>query len=186
MVGWVTELEHCQWGPQAFQKDGLGRRGRAIAVYVKEWKHCEELPLGNSCEQVKGLWVKMKARTKEGHFSAGVCYGCPTRESLLMRLLASDTANITLISSHPDGGFWPPGGLLGKQYSRLQGIQETSGVYRGHLPGPGIRQTSPKWGATWPATHQCGWAHKMELRLVEAWAVASMSQLSLWSQGAWA
>lgn len=57
-------------GYKLFQKDRLGRRGRAVAVCVEEWIDCEELPLSNSYEQIKGLWVKMKARTSKGHFPA--------------------------------------------------------------------------------------------------------------------
>lgn len=97
---WSTASE----GHKLFRRMGW-EGGAELLLFMLKNGNTEELPLGNSCEQVKGLWVKMKARTKEGQFSAGVCYGCPTRESLLMRLLASDTANITLISSHPDGGF---------------------------------------------------------------------------------
>lgn len=92
----------------------------------------EDLPLSDSCEHVKGLWVKMKTKTNKGKFSAGVFNECLIRGSLFMRLLASDTGSVTLKSSPPDGAFQAPGCLLGRQYSRLQGIQETPGVYRGH------------------------------------------------------
>lgn len=123
---WWDELqnENIPWAPR-FQKDRLGRGGRGreelLLFMLRNWMDWEDLPLSDSCEQVKDLWMKMKARTNKGQSSAGVFNGCLTRGSLFMRLLASDKGSITLISSHPDRAFQPPGCLLGKHYSRLQG-----------------------------------------------------------------
>lgn len=75
------------------------------------------------------------------------------------QLLASDTGNIMLASSHPDGKFQPPGPLLGKQLSWLQETQGTWGVCREQPPGPGIRQASQRCGVPGPGTQEWRGAH---------------------------
>ena len=52
-------------------------RGGGVALCVKEWIDCEELPLRNSWEQVKSLWVKIRDRTSKGQVVVRVYYRPP-------------------------------------------------------------------------------------------------------------
>lgn len=143
------------------------------------WK----LPLSNSCEQVKGLWVKMEAITNKGDFSAEVFNGCLTRGSLLIRLFCFRHREChTHKLSSWWGGFQPPGCLLAKQYSRLQGIQETPGMYWAH---PWVQvldkaARSEPWRTTIPAGRRI-WDMKnlsdLKQRLYNLFQVCNMTVL---------
>ncbi|KAJ7412608.1 rna-directed dna polymerase from mobile element jockey-like [Pitangus sulphuratus] len=41
-----------------FRRDGGGRRGGGVALYIRRWIECEELSLKNSHEQVESLWLQ--------------------------------------------------------------------------------------------------------------------------------
>lgn len=49
------------------KKDRKGKRGRGVALYLKRYIECKELPLRNSHEQVESLWVKVRDWTSKGH-----------------------------------------------------------------------------------------------------------------------
>jgi len=64
-------------GYRRFRRYRWGRRGRGIALYIKKSIQCEELPLKNSHEQVKSLWLRI--RGKKGNPVIGVYYRLPNQ-----------------------------------------------------------------------------------------------------------
>jgi len=62
-----------------------------VALYVKKWIDCEELPLRNSPGQVESLWVKIRDWTNTGRLVVSVYYrtldqGELVDKALLLRL----------------------------------------------------------------------------------------------------
>jgi len=47
-------------GYRLFRRDRRGRRGEDVALYIKKWIDCEELPLKDGHEQVESLWVRIR------------------------------------------------------------------------------------------------------------------------------
>lgn len=38
-----------------------------VALHIKKWIDCEELPLRDSHDQIEILWVEIKDQTNKGH-----------------------------------------------------------------------------------------------------------------------
>jgi len=53
---WIVAIE----GYRLFRRDKRGQRGGGVTIYIHKSIQCEELPLKNSHEQVKSLWVRIK------------------------------------------------------------------------------------------------------------------------------
>jgi len=70
---WDTTSYGC-W---LFRRDKQSRKGGGVALYVKGWIDCEELPPTKSPEQVKSLWVKIRDRSNKGQLMTGVYYSSP-------------------------------------------------------------------------------------------------------------
>lgn len=91
------------------KKDRKGRRGRGVALYLKRYIECKELPLRNSHEQVESLWVKVRDWTSKGHL---------VDKAFLLQLQE------VLTGSHLLGDFnHLLGCVLEKQHSSLQAVQ---------------------------------------------------------------
>ncbi|XP_068520926.1 uncharacterized protein [Anas acuta] len=103
---WNTGME----GYKLYRRDRQGRKGGGVALYVKKWIDCEELPLRNSHEQVESLWVKIKHQTNKGHLVVGVCYrppdqGEPFDEAFLLQLQEAPCSRALILMgdlNHPD------------------------------------------------------------------------------------
>ncbi|PKU33100.1 hypothetical protein llap_16594 [Limosa lapponica baueri] len=74
--------EYYEWsaaidGYKLFRRDRKRRRGREVALYVKEWIECEDMSLKNSQEEVKSLWVLSMPGTAllASQLSAELCNG---------------------------------------------------------------------------------------------------------------
>ena len=67
-------------GYRLFRKDGQGRRGGGVALYVSDQLECMELRLGMDEEPTKSLWVRIKGRAGTGNIIVGVCYRPPDQE----------------------------------------------------------------------------------------------------------
>jgi len=63
-----------------FRREGQGKRGGRVGLYVRNWIDCEDLYLRNSHDQLENLWVKIKDRSSKGHLGAGVCCRPPDQE----------------------------------------------------------------------------------------------------------
>lgn len=68
-------------GYELFRRDRQGRKGRCVALYVREWIDCEEIPLRNGHGQVESLWE----RIKDQNLVLGPTTCCLIKGSLLMR-----------------------------------------------------------------------------------------------------
>lgn len=60
--------ESCDWSAlmddsRLCRRDGQGRRGRGVALYVTERIECIELPTGNGT--VETLWVRIKEQKND-------------------------------------------------------------------------------------------------------------------------
>ncbi|PKU28413.1 mitochondrial fission process protein 1 [Limosa lapponica baueri] len=103
---WSVAIE----GYKLFRRDRQGRRGRSVALYVKEWIESEEMSLKNSQEEVESLWVGIRDRGNKGNLVVGVFYrppdqGVPTDEAFLLQLQkASRSKALVLLGdfNHPD------------------------------------------------------------------------------------
>lgn len=92
--------------------DGIGKVGGVgeLPCIFKKWIDCKELPLSNSREQVKSLWVKIRDRTNKGQLEVGVYYRPrdqeePAEEAFLLQLKGvSHSQTLILIGNfnHPD------------------------------------------------------------------------------------
>ncbi|PKU40120.1 adaptin ear-binding coat-associated protein 1 [Limosa lapponica baueri] len=65
-------------GYKLFRKDRQGRRGRGVALYVRECFDCIELD--SSDDKVECLWIRMKVKANKGDFVLGVCYRPPNQD----------------------------------------------------------------------------------------------------------
>jgi len=78
-------------GYRLFRRDRRGRSGRGVALYIKKWMECEELPLKNSHKQVESLWVRIRDQGNKGNLVVGAYYrlpdqGEPTDEAFFLQL----------------------------------------------------------------------------------------------------
>lgn len=94
----------------------------SFALCLKDWIDCKDLPLRNSEEQVKDLWVRIWDRTNNGHLVVGAHYrppdqGEPADNAFFLQLQKASCSGTSPCQ--------PPRYLLGKLYSKLQEIQET-------------------------------------------------------------
>ncbi|PKU42055.1 hypothetical protein llap_7636 [Limosa lapponica baueri] len=64
-------------GYKLFRRDRQGRRGRGVALYVKERIEGEEMSLKNSQEEVESLWVGTRDRGNKGNLVVGIYYRLP-------------------------------------------------------------------------------------------------------------
>jgi len=65
--------------------------GRGVALCVKKWIDCEELPLRNSQEQMESLWIKIrdgsnKSRTVARIYNMTPDQGEPIDKAFLLQL----------------------------------------------------------------------------------------------------
>lgn len=65
-----------------FRTDRQGKRGTGVSLCVK-WIDCKELPLQNSHDQGKSLWVKIRVQTNIGHLVGMIYYMQPDKGKLL-------------------------------------------------------------------------------------------------------
>lgn len=52
---WNTMIED----QELFRRDRQGRRGEGVALYVRKWVDCKELPLRNNCERLGAYRLKL-------------------------------------------------------------------------------------------------------------------------------
>ena len=62
---------------RSFRRNKQDRRHGGVALLIKKWIDCEELPLRNSHEQVESLRVKVRDWTNKGHLVVRVYYRSP-------------------------------------------------------------------------------------------------------------
>ena len=74
------------------------RRGRGVALCVKEWRDCEELTLRSSQEQVDSLWIKIRDEIK-GKLVVKVHYRPPDQEDSVDEVFLLQLQEVSL----PDG-----------------------------------------------------------------------------------
>ncbi|PKU48939.1 glycerol kinase [Limosa lapponica baueri] len=101
-------------GYKLFRRDRQGRRGRGVALYVKEWIECEEmslkLSLGSDEERVESLWERTKRQVNMRVTVVGVYYRPPDQdgeadEAFYRQLkVASQSQALVLMGdfNHPD------------------------------------------------------------------------------------
>jgi len=67
--------------------EGIGKVGGVggVAIYVKKWIDCEELPLKNICEQVRDCGLKLETRPMKGIWLLRSTTGCLIKGRLLMK-----------------------------------------------------------------------------------------------------
>lgn len=65
---WNTMIK----GYELFESHRRGRRGRGVALYVKKWMDCKELPVRNSHKQVASLWVEVRSGSKKRQLVVGI------------------------------------------------------------------------------------------------------------------
>ena len=103
---WNTTIE----GYRLFRRDRLGRKGGGVALYVKEWIDCEELPLRNSHDQVESLWVRIRNGSNKGQLVIGVYYRPPDQgetvdEAFLLQMREASCSRALVLMgdfNHPD------------------------------------------------------------------------------------
>lgn len=66
-------------GYKIFRKDGLGRQGGRVAVYVREYQGCMKFCLWMCDEPAESLWMKIKEQNSMGDIVVGVCYRLPAQ-----------------------------------------------------------------------------------------------------------
>ena len=64
-------------GYRLFRRDRQGRRGGAVALYVREELDCMMLTAGN--DKVETLWVRMKVKANTAEAVVGSCINHPAR-----------------------------------------------------------------------------------------------------------
>ena len=120
---WNTMMK----GYELFRRGRQGRRGGGVALYVKEWIDCEELPLRNSQEQVENLWVRIRDRTNKGQLVIGVYYRPPDQgeavdEAFLLQMQkASCSRALVLVGDFNH--------LLERPHGELQEVQKARGIH---------------------------------------------------------
>ncbi|PKU42865.1 rna-directed dna polymerase from mobile element jockey-like [Limosa lapponica baueri] len=65
-------------GYKLFRRDRQGRRGRGVALYIRECFDCRELD--SSDDKVDCLWIRKKGKANKGDFVLGVCYRPPNQD----------------------------------------------------------------------------------------------------------
>lgn len=83
-----------------------------VALHIKKWIDCEELPLRDSHDQIEILWVEIKDQTNKGHLVLRMLQATLSMRTCWWGLLAWATRSITLSR--------PPRCLLRKQHCGLQ------------------------------------------------------------------
>ncbi|KAK4816812.1 hypothetical protein QYF61_023499 [Mycteria americana] len=77
------ELELCAPSESydiASRKDRQGRRGRGVALYVKENLERTEFNYGNCGSPIKCLWLKIRGVVSKGDLTVGICYRPPNQD----------------------------------------------------------------------------------------------------------
>jgi len=94
-------------GYRLFRREGRGKRGGGIALYIRKSVQCEELSLNNSHEQVESLWLTIRDRGNKENLVVSVYYrqGEPTDEAFFLQLLEAFSSQ-SLVSL-PIGEFQP-------------------------------------------------------------------------------
>ncbi|KAM7160392.1 uncharacterized protein RBU57_010555 [Macrochelys suwanniensis] len=63
-------------GYKLFRKDGQGKKGGGVALYVREQYDCSELQYENT-EKPESLWIKFRSVSNKGDVMVEVCYRPP-------------------------------------------------------------------------------------------------------------
>lgn len=163
-LNWNTTIEVCK----LFRRDRQGKSSGWVVLYVSE-----VALLRNNHNQAESLWFETMEQTNKGHLVVTIYYRTPGQGESANSLVSA-TRNIALTRSQPDGSYQPHGWLLGRQHSELKTIQEALGVSWGYLSSPN-RPTRDETSLDLVLT-------SAEESIKEAWAVATMFWLSLWSQ----
>ena len=73
---WSAAME----GYKTFRKDGLGRQGGRVAIYVRQYLECMELCLWMGDEQAESLRKRTKEQISMSGTVVSVCYRLPDQE----------------------------------------------------------------------------------------------------------
>lgn len=91
-------------GYRLFRRDGQGRKGGGVALYIKRAVECKVLSLKNSHKLIESLWVRNRDQGNKGNLVTGSITGRPINS----RLLTPATGGITLAGSYPARRLQPP------------------------------------------------------------------------------
>ncbi|PKU38346.1 mitochondrial fission process protein 1 [Limosa lapponica baueri] len=65
-------------GYTLFRRDGQGRRGRGVALYVREYFDC--LGVNDGDDRVECLWVRIRWKSNKADIMVEVCYSPPNQD----------------------------------------------------------------------------------------------------------